>query len=59
MLSQMARVLVEQPEVWMSARLLEELKTFVRDSKGHTGAAAGQHDDCVMAMGMAMAIRSE
>jgi hypothetical protein len=59
MLSQMARVLTEQPEVWMSARLLGELKTFVRDSKGHTGAAAGQHDDCVMAMGMAMTIRSE
>ncbi|MGI8771084.1 MAG: terminase [Acidobacteriaceae bacterium] len=59
MLSQLARVLAEQPEVWMSERLLGELKTFVRDAKGHTGAAAGQHDDCVMAMAMAMAIRAE
>ncbi len=59
MLSQMTRVLAEHPEVWMSARLLGEMKTFVRDAKGHTGAAAGQHDDCMMAMGMAMAIRAE
>lgn len=59
MLNQLARVLGEQPEVWMSERLLGELKTFVRDAKGHTGAASGQHDDCVMAMGMALAIRSE
>jgi hypothetical protein len=59
MLVQLERVLAEQPELWMSERLLGELKTFVRDAKGRTGAAAGQHDDCAMAMGMALAIRAE
>jgi hypothetical protein len=42
----------------MSARLLREMKTFVRDARGRTGAAQGQHDDLVMAMGMALAARS-
>ena len=42
----------------MSARLLREMKTFVRDTRGRTGAAAGQHDDLVMAMGLGMAVRS-
>jgi hypothetical protein len=41
----------------MSARLLREMKTFVRDARGRTGAAQGQHDDLVMAMGIALAMR--
>ena len=41
----------------MSARLLREMKTFVRDERGRTGAAEGQHDDLVMAMGIALAAR--
>ena len=41
----------------MSARLLREMKTFVRDARGRAGAAEGQHDDLVMAMGIALAVR--
>jgi hypothetical protein len=41
----------------MSSRLLREMKTFVRDVRGRTGAAQGQHDDLVMAMGIALAAR--
>ncbi len=59
MLHGLERVLIERPEALMSTRLLRELKTFVRDARGKTGAAAGQHDDCAMAMGMAIAIRAE
>jgi hypothetical protein len=41
----------------MSARLLREMKTFVRDARGRTGAEQGQHDDLVMALGIALAAR--
>jgi hypothetical protein len=43
----------------MSSRLLREMKTFVRDARGRTGAAEGQHDDLVMAMGIGLAVRAE
>ena len=52
-LEQMERLLGEGAESVMSARLLREMKTFVRDARGRTGAAQGQHDDLVMAMGIA------
>ncbi len=57
MLRQLERVLAERPTVLMSRRLLGEMKTFVRDARGKSGAAAGQHDDCAMAMGLALAVR--
>jgi hypothetical protein len=57
MLEQVERLLAEGAESMMSARLLREMKTFVRDARGHVGAAPGQHDDLVMAMGMGMAVR--
>ena len=53
----MERLLGEGAESVMSARLLGEMKTFVRDARGRTGAAQGQHDDLVMAMGMGLAVR--
>jgi hypothetical protein len=56
-LAQMERLLGEGAESVMSARLLREMKTFVRDARGRTGAAQGQHDDLVMAMGIALAAR--
>jgi hypothetical protein len=43
----------------MSARLLREMKTFVRDERGRTGAAEGQHDDLVMAMGIGLAVQAD
>ena len=58
MLGQVERLLSEAAESILSARLLREMKTFVRDARGHVGAAAGQHDDLVMAMGLGMAVRA-
>jgi hypothetical protein len=55
---QVERLLGEGADGVMSARLLREMKTFVRDTRGRTGAAQGQHDDLVMAMGLALAVRS-
>jgi hypothetical protein len=56
-LEQVERLLSEGAESVMSARLLREMKTFVRDARGRTGAAEGQHDDLVMAMGIGLAVR--
>jgi hypothetical protein len=58
LLRQLERLLSEGAQSVMSARLLRELKTFVRDARGRTGAAQGQHDDLVMAMGLALVVRS-
>ena len=35
------------------------MKTFVRHADGHAAAAEGAHDDCVMAMAIALAVRRE
>jgi len=56
---QVERLLGEGAESVMSARLLREMKTFVRDARRRTGAAEGQHDDLVMAMGIGLAVRAE
>jgi hypothetical protein len=58
-LEQVERLLSEGAERAMSARLLREMRTFVRDGRGRTGAAQGQHDDLVMAMGVGLAVRTE
>jgi hypothetical protein len=52
-------LLVQSPEIFFSSRLLEECRTFVNWPNGRTGAAAGAHDDCLMAMAIAQAVRSE
>ena len=57
-LREVERLLGEGAESVMSSRLLREMKTFVRDARGRTGAAQGQHDDLVMAMGIALAVRN-
>jgi hypothetical protein len=59
MIENLATMLVEQPGLFHSPRLLEEMKTFVRHADGRTEAAVGTHDDCVMAMAIAMAVRRE
>jgi hypothetical protein len=56
---QVERLLGEGAESVMSSRLLREMKTFVRDARGRTGAAEGQHDDLVMAMGIGLAVRAD
>ena len=49
--------LIQEPSRFMSRRLLAECRTFVRLADGNSGAAAGAHDDLVMAMAMAFAVR--
>ena len=45
------------PQAFNSPRLLRECRTFVRREDGSPRAAAGTHDDCVMAMAIAQAVR--
>ena len=59
MIENLAAVLMAQPELFHSPRLLGELRTFVRHADGHGAAAEGAHDDCVMAMAIALAVRRE
>jgi hypothetical protein len=59
MIENLGAMLIEQPSLFHSPRLLGELKTFVRHSDGHGAAAEGAHDDCVMAMAIALAVRKE
>jgi hypothetical protein len=57
MIENLAAIVVAQPELLHSPRLLGELRTFVRHADGNTAAAVGAHDDCVMAMAIALAVR--
>ncbi len=59
MIENMVAVLVSRPELFQSGRLLEECRTFVRHPDGNAAAAEGAHDDCVMAMAIALAVRRE
>ena len=59
MLDNLAAVLSAAPFLFASTRLLEECKTFVRRPDGTQAAANGAHDDTVMAMGIALAVRAE
>ena len=59
MLEAFASVLASAPEKLNSRALLEECKTFVRRDNGTAGAAAGAHDDCIIAMAIALAVREE
>ena len=59
MVSRMGALLVESPELFQSRRLLGECRTFVAMATGRTGAANGAHDDCLMAMAIAQAVRAE
>jgi Terminase RNaseH-like domain len=59
MLRNLGEVLAAAPQLFNSTRLLEECKTFVRRPDGTTAAANGAHDDTVMAMAVALAVRAE
>jgi uncharacterized small protein (DUF1192 family) len=59
MISRLGALLVETPWLFMSRNLLEECRTFVSHPGGRTGAANGAHDDCLMAMALAHAVRAE
>jgi len=59
MIENLAAVLVTEPTVFRSRRLLNEFRIFLRQLDGSSGAAAGSHDDCVMAMAIAWAVRQK
>ncbi len=59
MVSRMGALLVEAPWLFFSKRLLGECRTYVAFEGGRTGAVAGAHDDCLMAMAVAQAVRAE
>jgi len=58
MIENLAAALVEEALLFRSPRLLNECRTFVRYADGNTGAAVGTHDDCVMALAIAWAVRA-
>ncbi|MGH9503676.1 MAG: terminase [Terriglobales bacterium] len=57
MVENLAAVLATEPGLFRSRRFLNECRTFVRYPDGNSGAAGGTHDDCVMAMAVALAAR--
>jgi hypothetical protein len=59
MIGRMGALLVQSPEMFASSVLLGECRTFVNWPNGRTGAAAGAHDDCLMAMAIAQSVRAE
>jgi len=58
MIENLAAALAEEPTLFRSSRLLNECRTFVRFADGNNGAAPGTHDDCVIAMAVAWAVRA-
>jgi len=57
MIENLAAVLSLKPELFQSTALLTECRTFIRRLDGGSGGASGSHDDCVMAMAIALAGR--
>jgi hypothetical protein len=57
MLERFGAMLVAHPELFQSRRLLEECRSFVRCGDGRIAASEGAHDDAIMAMAMALAVR--
>src|SRR5437588_2303750 len=59
MIERFAATLAAQPELFSSPRLLAECRTFVRRADGSPAAAGGTHDDCILAMAIALMVRNE
>lgn len=59
MIGGLGAVLVESPGMFFSERLLKECRTFVRHRNGKIAAQNGEHDDCLMAMAIALEVRGE
>ena len=59
MIEHFAALLSSAPQLFSSPRLLAECRTFVRHADGTAAAARGAHDDCVLAMAIALAVRQE
>jgi len=58
MIETLSIMLSQHPGLFFSKRLLQQCQTFVRRGKT-TAASAGAHDDCVLAMAIAQAVREE
>ena len=56
MIGQLGAALLDRPHTFNSDRLLRQCRSFVRKADGGSGAQAGEHDDCVMAMAIALAV---
>jgi hypothetical protein len=59
MIERLGATLAERPNTLHSRELLRECRTFVRQQDGRASAAAGCHDDCVIAMAIALSVRAE
>ena len=59
MISRIGALLEEDANLFFSRRFLTECRTFVSHENGGSSAAAGAHDDCLMAMAVAHAVRNE
>ena len=59
MIARLGTLLSGSPERFMSRWLLSECRSFVADDRGRAAAAPGTHDDLVMAMAIAQAVRAE
>lgn len=57
-LERFAATLAATPELFCSDKLLNECRSFVRRRDGSAAAASGAHDDCVMAMAIALGVRA-
>jgi hypothetical protein len=58
MIGGLGAALVEAPQIFSSERLLRECRTFVRHRNGKMAAQNGEHDDCLMAMAIALEVRA-
>ena len=58
MLGELSKVVCQRPELISSERLLLECRSFAVDEHGRAAAARGSHDDLVMSMAIAHAVRS-
>ena len=59
MLDNLNVMMSTESQCFMSHRFLNECRTFVRRDEGKDEAAGGAHDDLVMAMAIAQAVREE
>ncbi|MFB3815895.1 MAG: terminase [Terriglobales bacterium] len=59
MIADLAAALAGDAGLFQSLGLLEECREYVRHADGTTSAASGAHDDRLMAMAIALAVRAE
>lgn len=59
MIDRLVATVDQRPGLFQSERFLRECRTFLRRADGSGEAAGGAHDDCVMAMAMAHAVRRQ